>query len=108
LDIKLIYIIAGIVFSAGAQIFMKIATGHEILRFPWLILISGSIMSYALAFSMYYVALKYFPISRVSPAMTVGVVILVVLFGLFSGEILTPKQLTGILFGIIAIFLIIL
>lgn len=105
LDLRVVYIIAGVLFSTVAQIFMKVATGHEALRIPWLALIGGSIVAYLGSFVMYYLALKHFPISKVSPVMTVGVVVLVVAFGILTGEILTTRQMTGILFGVLSLVL---
>lgn len=107
-DVRFLYIGAGIICSSAAQICMKLATSHEVLRLPWVSLIFLSIFSYSLSFLMYYLALKHFPISRVSPIMTVGVVMLVVLFGVFAGEVLSLQQILGILLGILAIILLLL
>jgi len=87
---------------------MKLATSQDVLRFPWISLIFLSIFSYSVSFFMYYLALKHFPISRVSPIMTVGVVMLVVLFGVFAGEVLSLQQSLGIFLGVLAIILLLL
>jgi drug/metabolite transporter (DMT)-like permease len=105
LDIRLVYIVAGVLFSTAAQIFMKVATRYEVLRISWLVLIGGSIAAYLGSFVMYYLALRYFPISKVSPVMTIGVVVLVVAFGVLTGEILTARQMAGLLFGVLSLVL---
>lgn len=107
-DSKIAYIVGGIFCSALAQIFMKQATHHDLFRLAWLSFIGLSGISYLLSFVLYYFALKYYPISRVSPIMTIGVVVLVVFFGLFSGEVLSTRQLMGITGGVFSILLILL
>ena len=104
--ITFFYIIFGVIFSATAQICMKMATDVQMMRPTWILLITGSVLSYLISFVMYYFALKYYPISRVSPVMMTGVVILVVLYGFLTGEVLSIKQMIGILLGVFAIFLI--
>ena len=105
-EFKLTVVLAGIVFSALAQICMKQATtlpGRDII---WLLFISGSVFSYFCSFVAYYMALKFFAISRISPVMTVGVVILVVLYGVYSGETISGKQGVGMLLGLVSLLLI--
>lgn len=108
LDANIGYIVAGVFFSTTAQIFMKLATGYEVWSLMWLTLITGSIGSYVGSFVMYYLALKHFPISKVSPIMTIGVVVLVVAFGVLTGEVLSARQITGILFGALSLALLLI
>ena len=67
-------------------------------------LLAASAVFYFISFVAYYYALKNFPISKVSPIMTVGVVILVVLFGAVSGEKVTMIHAAGVTIGIVSIF----
>ena len=99
-------ILSGIVCSSLAQICMKQATSYEGKVGLWLLCISSSIVCYLLSFVAYYFALKYYPITKVSPVMTVGVVMLVVLFGFISGELISVKYMAGLACGFFAIYLI--
>lgn len=101
-----IYIVSGILFSALAQICLKRASVVEAKQGLWFIYLSGSISSYLLAFIAYYLALKYYSISKVSPVMTVGVVIIVVCYGIWAGETVSTKHAFGVLLGIVSIALI--
>jgi len=87
---------------------MKYATGFEARQALWALVLAGSMVCYFLSFVCYYFALKHFPISKVSPVMTVGVVVLVVFFGLFSGETLSSLQILGVICGVSSIFLLLL
>ncbi|NNK95325.1 MAG: EamA family transporter [Desulfobacterales bacterium] len=108
LDIRIAYIVAGVLFSSSAQVFLKLATRYQDAHVQWYGLIFSSAMSYLVSFVMYYFALKAFPISKVSPVMTVGVVVLVVLFGVLTGEMLSVRQTLGIIFGVFSILLILI
>ncbi len=105
-SLNLIYVVVGICCSALAQIFMKLATGCEERNVVWGVFLIGSILSYFFSFVTYYFALKYYPISKLGPVMTVGVVMLVVCYGLWSGEVMSAKNLIGLMFGSLAIYLI--
>ena len=108
LNSNFIYIIGGIIFSSTAQICMKIAADHDAISLKWFTLLTGSATSYFLSFIMYYFALKHFPISKVSPAMTVAVVALVTLFGIYSGEVLSIKQIIGVGLAFLSIAMILI
>lgn len=103
---KWIYVVSGILFSSLAQICMKRASVFEVRHLFWCLYIFGSIFSYLLSFIAYYLVLKYFPISKVSPLMTVGVVLIVVLYGMWAGEAVSIKHAVGLLLGVVSIFLI--
>ena len=89
---------SGILFSSFAQICMKRASVFEVRHFFWYLYIFGSIFS--------YLVLRYFPISKISPLMTVGVVLIVVLYGMWAGEAVSTKHAAGLLLGAVSIFLI--
>jgi len=99
-------VLVGIVFSALAQICMKKATTIDVKTFGWFMVLSLSMFCYALSFLSYYFALKSFPVSKVGPVMTVGVVALVVLLGTALGEVITLKQVAGLVLSICSILLI--
>ena len=103
---KWIYVLSGILFSALAQICMKRASIFEVRHLFWYMYIFASVCSYFLSFVAYYLVLKYFPISKVSPLMTVGVVLIVVLYGMWAGEAISIRHAAGLLLGAVSIFLI--
>ena len=71
-----IYVLGGILCSSLAQIILKRATQLEAREAMWLVYIGGSASCYLISFAAYYMALRHFQISRVSPLMTVGVVLM--------------------------------
>ncbi len=101
-----LYVLSGILFSSLAQICMKRATLFEAKQGVWLSYLAGSLSCYLLSFIAYYLALKYFSISKVSPIMTVGVVLIVVAYGIWAGETVTARHAFGLFFGAVSIFLI--
>lgn len=101
-----LYVVSGIICSALAQICMKRATFWEIHDPHWYVYIVGSALSYLISFACYYMALRVFSISRISPVMTVGVVLIVVTYGFSTGEVVTLRHTLGVLLGIISIILI--
>ncbi len=101
-----LYIVSGILFSSLAQICMKRATFFEAKQTLWLLYLGGSLGCYLLSFIAYYLALKYFSISKVSPLMTLGVVLIVVVYGIWAGETVTTRHAFGLLLGAVSIFLI--
>ena len=106
--IKYIFIPFGILASATAQMFMKKASGLSIKDFLFYIYFGSAGLSYVFSFVLYTLVLKYFPISKISPVMTLGTMIIVILLGIFMfQENLTFKQIIGITFGAIAIILIV-
>ena len=98
----------GIILSAAAQIFLKISSINEVKDCRWLFFVITSVFFYGLAFLVYSIILKRFPISTISPIMTVGTVALVVASGVLMGESLTMGQLTGLILGMISIVLILM
>ena len=101
-----IYVLGGVVFSSLAQILLKRATFLEGKETFWILSIAGSSFCYLISFAAYYLALRQFSISKISPLMTVGVVLIVVSYGYWMGETITFKQSLGVLLGIISIVLI--
>ena len=65
-----------------------------------------SAVSYGFSFILYSRVLKYYPINKIYPAMTVGQIILITLFGLYIGEIIDGRHALGLLLGAVSIYLI--
>ena len=101
-----ILIAVGLSCSAGAQVLQKINSNYAFPSPPWLASIGAAALLYGVSFLLYPLILKREALSRVGPAMTFGVSILVVLAGLvFFGERFSLRQGLGILLGAGAMFL---
>ncbi|HPO49864.1 MAG TPA: EamA family transporter [Spirochaetota bacterium] len=104
--IKYLLVLAGIIPSALAQIFLKKASFYELKTINWFLFVGLSGFSYFLSFVLYFFILKNFPISKVSPVMTICVMLIVVTFGFFIGEKITVKHILGIVLGLSSVYLI--
>jgi multidrug transporter EmrE-like cation transporter len=105
---KFVLVFLGIFASAMAQIMLKKSTEFAFLKeldfFKFFIL--GGLF-YVFSFGIYAYALKIFSLSKISPVMTIGTMLLVVLAGvIFFRESLAPRQIVGIFLGITAVLLI--
>jgi len=98
---------AGIAFSALAQILAKMASGQITLSGRWMFFFGVATGCYGVAFILYVFILRLFPISRVSPAMTVAVAVIVVAFGMVIGEKLAFSQWVGLGFCTAGFFLLV-
>ena len=65
------YVMGGILFSSLAQVCLKRATSYEGNWIWWVLYMGASALSYLLAFAAYYLALRYFSISKIAPIMTI-------------------------------------
>lgn len=106
--INYLLVFIGILTSALAQIMLKKSSDFEFLKefkfFLYFFLAGGF---YVFSFGVYTYVLKIFNISKISPVMTIGTMILVVFSGfLFFNEVISWKQVLGILLGILSIILI--
>lgn len=104
--LKYVLLCVGIIPSALAQIMLKKSTAFMMRSVEWYAFIGISILLYGLAFVLYAIVMRYFPISKASPIMTVGVMLVVVAFGLCSGEEFQLRNIIGLLLGLMSIFLI--
>lgn len=106
---KTLLVIVGIVTSAIAQTLLKKSGNYEFFKdnlFFFYFVLGG--VFYVASFLLYTYLLKVFDISKISPIMTIGTMILVVLVGVFAfKEILSIRQIIGIVFGIVSVLLII-
>lgn len=101
-------VLLGIIFSAIAQIMIKKSSAFEIRDFSFILFFGLAGVFYVLAFGLYAYILKHFALSKISPVMTIGTMILVVCSGIiFFREVVSVKQSIGILVGILSIYLII-
>lgn len=99
-------LIAAVIFSLTAQIFMKTAALSTQRKLIWL---AASASSYFMSFIAFYIANKHLPLNIVSPVGTISVTILVfVASALFFKEVATLWQYLGLGFGAIAILFLII
>jgi small multidrug resistance pump len=104
--IKVTLVLAGIFFSALAQIILKKSSYFDARTFMWCWYIFLSLLSYFFAFITYSFVFKFLPISKASPLMTIGVMVLVVIAGvLIWNETISRTQFAGIFLGAISIYL---
>src|SRR5258705_13945495 len=95
----------GILTTAVAQILLKKASGFEIRTASWIIWMGLSAVSYTVSFVAYSRILKYFAFNKIYPAMTVAQIMVITLCGLWLGEAIGGRQLLGLIFGVVAIYL---
>lgn len=100
------FMLFAVVLSATAQILLKFAARYGVLTFGWLAVLGMAVCAYGISFFLYAALLRAFPISKIGPALTIGVVVLVVTYGFVSGEAVTMRQLAGLSIGLVAIYLI--
>ena len=99
------YVVIGILTTVAAQIFLKIAGQFDMFKIKWIVSIFISLFSYGISFISYYMAVKYFEISKVSPIMMASTMVLISLYGFVTGESLNQIKISGIALAIISIFL---
>jgi hypothetical protein len=103
---KLLLVLITVFATAFAQILLKKASYHDVKTPPWLIYMGISAASYAFSFILYSRVLKYYPLNKIYPATTVAQIILITLYGLWIGEVISGRHSLGLLFGMFSIYLI--
>jgi multidrug transporter EmrE-like cation transporter len=99
-------VLLGVLMTAVAQILLKKAAGFEVRTSPWILFFCLSAATYALSFVLYSQILKYFALNKIYPAMTVGQIVVITLLGYLMGEAVGARHALGLVFGAIAIYLI--
>lgn len=101
-----LYVVTGIFITAAAQILLKRGSSFEMFKTQWLLYLFLSLSCYALSFIAYYLALRYFDISKISPIMMSSIICIITLYGFLSGEQISMARLVGIGMAIISIIFI--
>lgn len=101
-----ILVVLGILATALAQVLLKKASYYEVKTTSWLLYMGVSAASYGFSFLLYSRVLKYYPLNKIYPAMTVAQIMLITLYGLLIGELITQRHALGLLLGGAAIYLI--
>jgi drug/metabolite transporter (DMT)-like permease len=100
-------LILAIALTASAQILVKLASAAELRSSKWMSLIASSLLVYGIAFIVYSSAVRTFPITVAGPVSTIAVMVIVCIAGVCLGEVMTMKQCLGILFGLVAVVLLV-
>ncbi len=103
---KITLVLVAVVATAFAQAVLKKASGFEMKSMTWLYLMGVAAAAYGLSFILYSRILKYYPLNKIYPAMTVGQIILVTLYGLWIGEMIGARHAVGLALGLVSIYLI--
>ena len=104
---KYFFLFAPVLFSVAAQFLLKQAASKEWKSTAWLLTMSGSVAGYTLALALYSVAVRYFPVSLVSPVNGIAVMLLVIIGGtVFWDEPFGLRQAVGTVFGVLSMVLI--
>lgn len=104
---KYLLVLLGIISAVVAQVLMKNASQNVFFEKKWLVLILLSAISYGFAFLLQSYILKFFDLSKIAPAMAIGIMILVFGSGIWLfGEEISIKQGVGVLLGLISVYLI--
>jgi uncharacterized membrane protein len=99
-------VLIAVLATALAQVLLKKASYYEIKTASWITYMGLSAVAYALSFVLYSRILKYFALNKIYPAMTVGQIMLVTLYGLWIGEAIGSRHAAGLVCGALAIYLI--
>jgi drug/metabolite transporter (DMT)-like permease len=100
------FVIIGIASTSLAQILLKFGSSFDVLSKKWIISLFMSLLTYSISFLSYYLALRFYDITKISPVMMASTVSIVALYGFSVGENMNFSKLIGILLAILSIFLI--
>jgi multidrug transporter EmrE-like cation transporter len=101
-------VLTGIVTTAVAQLLLKKASDFEVRTSSWVIWMGLSAASYIVSFILYSRILKYFALNKIYPAMTVAQIMVITVIGFWMGEAVGGRHVLGLLFGVLAIYLILI
>ncbi len=103
---KYFFLFMPVLFSTAAQLLIKQAALKEWKSMGWLLTMGGSILAYLLAFALYSITVRYFPVSVASPVNTILVMLLVIAGGiLFWQEPFGVQRAVGTVIGILSLLL---
>ncbi len=96
-----------VLLTVLAQVLLKRTSMYAAWSKGFFLFVAGSMLTYCLAFLAQSLAMRYFPLSKVSPAMSVATMVLVFVAGiLLFKEQIELKQLLGIALGAASVYLI--
>lgn len=101
------YVALCVLLTVSAQVMLKQTSAYAVWSRNFILFVVGSMLTYCLAFLAQSYAMRYFPLSKVSPAMSVATMILVFVAGIFLfKEQIVLKQLLGVVLGAVSVYLI--
>jgi len=105
--IKYLFAVLGILSSTIAQALLKKTSALSFKDASYYIYFCFAGLFYVVSLGLYTLLLRHFPITKISPVMTLGTMMMIIIFGiLMFNETITYKQMIGIVLGMAAIILI--
>ncbi len=101
-----LFVIIGIAATSLAQILLKIGSSSTIFSKGWIVFLLVSLITYSISFVCYYLALKFYNITKISPIMMASTVSIVAAYGFLAGENINLSNIMGIFLAIFSIVLI--
>lgn len=101
-----VLVVIGMFSTALAQVLLKKASFYDVKTAWWLTFFGASGAMYVMSFVLYAYILKFYPLNKIYPVLTVGQILLVTFFGVLLGEVVATRHAVGLLFGVVAIYLI--
>lgn len=100
-------ILIGVLFNALAQVLVKYTSLYDFWSKKYITFIGSSILAYCMAFFAQIYLMKIFPLSKVAPVISIATMLVVFTCGIWLfNEELGVKQIAGLVFGAISIYLI--
>jgi drug/metabolite transporter (DMT)-like permease len=107
MDIKFLLIYLTIILTSVAQVSLKKGAFFTLQQKEFYIFVSVGAVLYICTFFLQVYLLRFFDVSKLTPALTIGSMLLIVLLGMFLfGESISIKQGAGIFLGAVSIYLI--
>ncbi len=103
---RYILVLFGVLITAMAQVLLKRSSGIQTWSKQWFIFLILSLFLYILSLGIYFFVLKFFPLSKIYPIMTISVILLITFYGLFIGENITIRHLIGLFLGVGSVYFI--
>jgi len=94
-----------VMLSASAQIMLKKASASENWSLQWFIFVMASGAIYVGALFLYMELMRIYPISRIYPALTILVIVIITVYGTLLGEPMSARRLAGLALGGVAAYL---
>jgi drug/metabolite transporter (DMT)-like permease len=107
MDIKYLLIFVAMILSAIAQVSLKKGAFFTLQQKELYIFVGVGAALYIIVFFLQVYLLRFFDVSKFTPVLTIGSMLLIVILGMIIfGESLSIKQGAGILLGGVSIYLI--
>lgn len=105
--VKYAIVAVGVLLTVSAQVLLKFTSNHQLGSRNFILFVVASMLTYCLAFLAQSYLMRLFPLSKISPAMSIATMVLVFLAGvLLFKEQLFFKQIVGVILGAVAVYLI--